>query len=246
MASELSCLIVTGDQFPEERLAKCLAPTFRLTEFDFATSLSEAFQILLSSSFNLCLIGNKHQAGLESFFRDMKKIGRDKTCAFVKVQPTIPSQTKAIENAAMGSEFCAKISTELTDTDVKALNSALSKEIVRIIQEQRASDIPKYVNMVLKEIDNTARNHQRGLSGSYDKVIASLVKDMMGPDSTHKYAFIAKLSEDAAQAEGFDYATVEIPETVLGKNLPELDKNKYAGRSARVWNKLLKRYGTKP
>lgn len=244
MVSELSCLIVTGEQFPEKKLTERLAPSFQFAEIDYASSLSNAFQTLLDSNFNLCLIGIKYQDGLESFFRDMKKIGRDKTCAFVKVQPTISNAPKSI-GESLGYEFCAKISTELIEADIEALRAALSKEVVRMHQEERVTDIPKYVDMVLKEIDNFARKQQRGIPASYDKVIANLVKDMMGADSTHKEAFIAKLADEAEQAEGFNFGSVQIPDKILDKNLPELDKTKYVGSSARVWNRLLKKYGTK-
>jgi hypothetical protein len=245
MVSELSCLIVTGEQFPEEKLSELLAPAFLFSEFEHASSLSTAFQFLVDSNVNLCLIGTQFQNEISSFLRDMSKLGRDKTCAFVRVLASGDKINSDKTDSLAETGFCASISTELGAKDIQSLRAALSKEVVRMHQEQRVMDIPKYVDMVLKEIDNLARSKQRGMPTHYDKVIASLVKDMMGAESIHQTAFIERLSEVAEHSSSFSSSTVDMPNLILDRKLPQLDKTRYTGRSSRVWNNLLKRYGTK-
>ena len=243
MGSQLSCLIVTGtSKFPEEKLRELLAPQILIAEFDYANSLSAAFQFLLDSNFNLCLIGAKYQTETEPFFRDMQKLGRDKTCAFVKVRNLDDTSPRTGPNEY---GFCASITEALTPLDIKVLKSTLSKEVLRIAAERRVVDVPKYVSMILKEIDLNARKQQRGLAAPYDKVIAALAKEMMSDDSIHKENFLETLSKEADQSQSFESTFVDIPEAVLEKKLPKLSKKMYAGRSARVWDKLLKRYGDK-
>lgn len=243
MASQLSCLIVTGTgSFPEEKLRELLAPQIYIAEFDYANSLSTAFQFLLNSNFNLCLIGAKYQAETEPFFRDMQKLGRDKTCAFVKIRS--PDDTSS-RTGANDFGFCASINESLTALDIKILKSTLSKEVLRIAGEQRVVDIPKYVSMILKEIDLNARKQQRGIADPYDKVIAAIAKEMMSDNSIHKEHFLETLLKEAEESPSFESTFVDIPDSVLGRKLPKLTKKMYAGRSARVWDKLLKRYGDK-
>ena len=193
----------------------------------------------------MCLIGARYQSEYESFFRDMKKLGRDKTCAFVKVRsddPKVPIDKPA---ALAAAGFCASISTELVEQDMKALRRALTKEVVRMHEEQRAEDIPGYVELILKEVDKVARNRQRGVPEDYDKVIASLVRDMMRDESIHKDNFIEALATLAEKCEGFAMSKVDVPENVLQRQLPKLAKTQYSGKSSRVWHKLLSRYGKK-
>lgn len=243
MAINLSCLIVTGDPFPEEKLIGLLEPQFCLTEIEYGNSLSSAFKLLLNSNFNLCLIGFTDEEEIQSFFRDMKKLGRDKTCAFVKVVANSSLIPNRIALNQVG--FCTAISSELTTIDINSLRNILSKEVIRISEEQRVVDIPKYVELVLKEVDINARKLQRGIKTSYDKVIAGLVRDMMSEESSHKDSFLEKLATESELAASFETVSVEVPDSVLERNLPKLGKTKYEGSSARVWNKLLKRYGDK-
>jgi hypothetical protein len=242
MSSELNCLIVGISGFPQQKLRESLAPAFCFTTFDTADSVSEAFQCLVNTNFNLCVIAASLDQELQPFFRDMRKLGRDRTCAFVKFSPArIRPKETAAELQASG--FCATISADLDAQDLIALRKALSQEMVKIREELKAESIPGCVDLVLRELDQIARRKQRGIDAKFDQVIASLVRDMMSETSIHHSNFLEALSIGAEQSISFSENAVEIPDQVLERNLPKLDKSTYRGTSSRVWNKLLKRYG---
>lgn len=241
MVNSLSCLLVSEFEFPEEKLREALAPDFAIEEFDYAGSPSEAFQSLLNSSFNLCLMSTRSKEELDAFFSDMRTLGRDKTCAFVKVLP--PSSVREDQMHFSSDGFCACISTDLSALDVAELRRALVEEISRMRKEQRSEDIPACVDLALKEVDEAARKRQRGLKASFDRVIASLVRDMMGISKEKSDVFVDTLSNKAESSAAFTATKVDVPEHVLERKLPKLEKTKYTGSSSRVWKKLLNRYG---
>lgn len=241
MALDLICLLVDPDPDTSQSLTQALWPEIQFKTADYTNSLVTAFQMLIDSNYNICFIHASFEKDLDSFFRDMRRLGRDKTCVFVQTWDKLaPNFDKSW---AIETGFTTVISKSITPEERKILRELLRIEFHHQEVTRKIKDVGEAVQFVVKELDRVARERQRGREERFDTIIRNFVAMLTEFDEEVLSEYFRILEEHASNAPSFESKKVKIPPTVLARKLPYLYEDKYCGRSLRVWESLLKRFG---
>lgn len=241
MALDLICLIIDPDADTQQTLPQALWPEIQFTTADYTSSLVTAFQMLVDSNYNICFIHGSFAEDLDSFFRDMKRLGRDKTCVFVQTWDTLAQNFDKSWAIELG--FTGVISKAITPEERKLLKELLRVEFHHQEVTRKIKDVSEAVHFVVKELDRVARERQRGNQEHFDTMIRNFVVMLAEFDEEVMNEYFSLLGERAQSTSSFEAKKVKIPAEVLARKLPHLTEDKYCGRSLRVWESLLKRYG---
>ena len=241
MSLNLICLIVDIFADSVKRTTQALWPEIQFVQADYSNSLNDAFQRLIECNYNLCFIHSTFKENLDSFFRDMRKLGRDRTCVFVQMWDQVPSELDRTEVLEMG--FSAVVGREISNDDKLALREVLRLELRQHEIDRRVVDVQEAMRFVVKELDRVARDHQRGKNEKFDRIIRDFISMLTEYDDEVLDHYFDALAEESTQAPAFKHAKIRVPINVLKRRLPHLGEDCYTGQSRRVWEKLLRRYG---
>jgi hypothetical protein len=241
MALRFDALFITPEAELPKKVSEGLWPEIQFVAADRVSSIADAFQKLVDHSYSICFIAPSFTEGIDTFFKDMKTVGRDETCFFFQLEQGYdPSGEipKLIHGAIAGL-----VSAAPTAAEREVLVELLQVEFHRAEVTRRVSDVKDAVSLLVREIDLMARDRQRGRSRRYDTAVKSFVELHLAFDKEVFSQYIEALTTLASAAPAFDVNAVEIPDEILEKRLPSLTKDTYRGPSARVWNKLLRKFG---
>jgi len=241
MALRFDALFLHPDGGLPKRLSEGLWPDIQFVLADHCTSIADAFQRHVEHSYSICFIAPQFKEGIDTFFKDMKTLGRDQTCLFLQVEAGYdPSGElpRLINGAIAGLISAAPTSAERT-----VLGELLQVEFHRAEVTRRVADVKDAVSLLVREVDLMARERQRGRARAFDKSVKSFVALHLAFDEDVYAQYIEALTTLAMAAPAFEVNAVAIPDEIIGKKLPNLTKDSYSGQSSRVWNKLLKKFG---
>lgn len=220
-----------------------LWPEIRLKNKDNCFSLASAFQKHVEEDYAICFIGNTIKDGLDEFFRDIEKLGRDTSCVFVRVVDSLPPEVNRYSPAEKG--FHLIISQLITTEDKTALIESLNREYHRQEVASRSQDLHAAVDLMLKEIDAASKDAKRGRQRALNKLVTGLVELHADFDEALLEQYFTTLATKAEEAEPIKKLIREVPQAVLRKKLPRLDESGYGGVSSRVGEMILDKFGEK-
>lgn len=245
MDRELNVLVVSPND-KHGKLANSLRETygkdFPFSTVDFTPSLHLAVKSIEETEFHLCLISsNFGTAELTGFFADIKRIDEKDGCAYLQVHPEIFDITDLEAPKEVG--FQSIISEVGTHSDKENLNAALEQWYAGEDTHEVKMDVASAINVLLRKIDDAASNLKRGIQTKIDAVPTEFItlKTVEDEGILSSYFKILRRKTQAAEPENAD--CLDIPEGIMQKSLPKLEKNKYTGVSTRVWRRLLKKHG---
>jgi hypothetical protein len=245
LPNNMTALVVGKDAEAAAELLKALAVEVKFPASEIVPSVLKGVQSLSEDSFSVCFVEDSFPMGeLEMFFKDLKGMGKLDSCVFVQVRTTLAPDAHRGSLQHMG--FATIISSKGTDADrealVKALKSCFHEREVKV----RKVDVSAIMDKLLRKIDQAADDVRRGRDvKNLDVIPAELVELHTEFDPEVLAGYYASLEEATEKAKPIEIEHLEVPEPILGKNLPGLSKKTYVGASHRVWDKLAKKHGKK-
>lgn len=245
LPNNMTALMIGKDAEQAAELLKALAPEVKFPASEIVPTVLKGVQSMSEDTFSVCFIEDSFPIGeLEVFFNDVKGLGKLDSCVFVQVRPTVLPDTHRGSLSYLG--FSTIISNKGTEDDrqalVKALKSCFHKHEVKI----RKVDVSSVMGKLLKKIDEAADDVRRGRpTKNLDIIPAELVELHTEFDPEILESYFSTLQDAADKAKPLEIESLEVPDTVLGKQLPGLSKKTYIGASHRVWDKLARKHGKK-
>jgi len=238
-------LMIGKDPEAAGELLKSLAPEVKFPASEIVPTVLKGVQSMAEDSFSVCFIEDSFSiSDLEIFFKDIKGLGKLDTCVFVQVRPTLAPDAHRGSLNHMG--FSTIISNKGTDLDREALVKALKTCFHGQEVKTRKIDVRSIMDKLLKKIDEAADDVRRGRPNkSLDIIPAELVELHTEFDPEVLEGYYSALQEATDKSKPIEIESLEVPESVLGKNLPGLSKQTYIGASHRVWDKLARKHGKK-
>ncbi|RMG40883.1 MAG: hypothetical protein D6719_09765 [Candidatus Dadabacteria bacterium] len=243
---ELITLIVDQQAHLAEELTEALKPEVELDEIDFTTSVHRAIQSHIQVDYNVCFISDKFpMEDLETFFRDFKKLEKknDPPCVFVQVKEKLDEKFDPEPFKKLG--FSAFITRKGTHADKEALMEALKDFFHEHEIKTRTFNAARALNIWLSEIDRVARDKRRGKEAKLNTIAAEGISRETQYDEEVLNNYFRELEKKLENATPEESSHINVPDEVLKKDLPHLEKDKYSGASSRVWSKLLQKHGVK-
>lgn len=242
MRLELKGLIMDKNSGSLDELEACLKPDVEFEYLDLVTSIHKALEYHMEMDFQLCLIADTFPVNeVNSFLRDYDKLQKNPRCIFVQYKNTVDLDFNRDSLVSYG--ITTVISKTGDHKDKTALWNALKPLISKFEKKEIADSLDTMIDHLLTEVDRVAQDRKRGVTTKLHSVWGQHIAD-----SSKKYEgldqdFYNKLIKSTNESEPFSVTEIEVPEAVLGKNLPHLSKSNYKGRSNRVWNMLLNKHG---
>lgn len=218
-----------------------LWPEIQLEIEDTALNLTAAFQAQIETVYQLCFIGDSIREDFGPFFADVKTLGREKTCIFVKVVESLAPGAERI--LAQGADFNVQITRGVTAEDKQVLMTLLGREIRVREVERRSLDVAEVVELLVKQIDEAADEARRGRHKPLHKVVQSIVDLHVQFDHSLLERYFHELTRVTEQSKPVRQVLREVPDLVVAKRLPKLGKGGYVGASSRVFSMLVDRFG---
>ncbi len=245
LPNNMTALIVGKDPEAATGLLKALEPEVKFPASEIVPSVLKAVETIADDTFSVCFIEDSFPMGeLETFFKDIKGMGKLETCVYVQIRNVLAPDAHRGSLQHMG--FSTIVSSKGTEADrealVKALKSCFHDREVKV----RKIDVSSIMDKLLKKIDQAADDVRRGRKvESLDIIPAELVELHTEFDPEVLEGYFSSLAEATEKAKPVQIERLEVPDTVLGKNLPGLSKDTYVGASHRVWDKLSTKHGKK-
>src|SRR5262249_40150410 len=151
-------------------------------------------------------------------------IERHKTCVFVQVKDEIPD--KFDRNSLQNKGVATIITSKGTPEDRTALRTALSKVLAEYEAKQRTVDIEKAMKLALKEVDRAASDCKRGFKHKVPPGPMTMVQSHTDADKELLKKYYEDLEKHTAEATPEQVVSLEVPETILKKKLPSLEKGR--------------------
>ena len=213
---------------------------FELVEF--TSSLRKAINSIVEEEFEICFISHAFPLDdVRAFFVDYGNIEKRSGCGFVQVHPEIKPETDIVGPQTLG--FHAVVSEKGTHDDKEQLTEALQEFLFEAEIVKRKYNVDSALNVVLRKIDTAARDLKRGIKKKIDSLPAEFIEIQTEFDQEVLEGYFEKLETKTEDAEPENAQKLNVPEAILKKDLPKLDKNRYMGASNRVWKKLLRKHG---
>jgi hypothetical protein len=213
-----------------------------IAETSIAKTLHLAIMELSEESVDHCYLSATMTAdSLQDFFKDFEQIAPGSQCLFFlygKEQAgVIPeSLTECLHGA---------VSLKGTALDLEVIKAAEERFGIQADLKRRGKTVAYATDKLLEAIDKAAcdvkRNAHQAIRSPFGEVI--IHETDHAPEILE--AYIKALTTQALEREVKDTSLVNIPKTVLDKEMPKLQEHAYTGRSQRVWEKLQKRYKQK-
>ncbi|MCB0333234.1 MAG: hypothetical protein KDD55_07020 [Bdellovibrionales bacterium] len=239
-------ILVVNNQDRSGRLAKAIneaySPHYTFGELQYTTNLHKAIQLFREEDFHLCFIDSQFEEDdIKAFVKDYNELGKDIPCAFIQVHQIVKGELDRMMPKMLG--FHAVISTQGSAADREDIDEALEFWSEEAEIAKRKIDVTSALDLILKEVDKAARDVKRGMFTKFNTIpseFAALQTEFHN-DIADKY--FRELNDKTEEAEPENAIRVEIPEDILKRALPGLEKDKYTGVSRRVWQRLLKKHG---
>lgn len=238
MNLELKGLLIDSTPSLMEPLEGSLKPDIEFEHFEFVNTVHKAIQYHMETDFNVCFIGEAFPSvDLQAFLRDFQKLGKKTPCAFVQVRKKVDLDLDRSSFKSIG--FDTVISLAGDHRDKAALWGVLQDVINRRERDETVRNLDAIVDSLMTEVDKTARERKRGAKIKLNNIYGKYVRESSQRFDGLSEEFFDRLLGAIEDAEPFEASAIEVPEDVLAKNLPHLQKDKYKGQSHRVWEKLL-------
>lgn len=217
---------------------RSLWPEITSERVEFADSLPSGFEKSLEEKFDLCFISSNCKAGLESFFLDMKTLGRLETCKFIQI-----GGDKS--GFLMHSDISLAVSNPVTKKELSNLCELIKSDFARKAAEEKSGEVRGMVHLLLQEVERAVQNLRRGRPTPPSRVVSGYVKSQTSFDPSVFESYIDALATNADKVEPSVKEVLDVPETILRRKLPFLEQKSYMGVSRRVWEKMLRRFKEK-
>ncbi len=244
---ELVTFVVhAGDKHGEyaKRFYDVYGDEYTFNDVEYTSTLHKAIQSLDEKPYDLCVVSDSFKdEEVETFFADFGKINQTGSCIFVYVPDLIPDDFDSEKYLRMG--FHGVISLQGNYIDRSILKEALKDWHYEEEINKRCYDVDTALNLVLGELDRLARDRKRGKEKQFSSIPSEFIHLQTEFDDKILNRYYTKLMRKSSEAEPENAKTVQIPEVVLKRELPNLSENTYTGASQRVWKRLLKMHGVK-
>jgi hypothetical protein len=222
---------------------------FPIEEIEAVPSLMKALNALNEEPFQLCLVSDRIPAdGYSSFVNDLTQLADANKCPCLLFTGTGSEESETSgdqekEPPLKPSGFHSVISLSAHPSDINLFRDALSRWYELLEQKKTKQDVEGAMKLILRNIDNAASNIKRGVNMKLNSLPSEFIEVRSSLDEVIYEDYLSKLEARTKTAEPENENVIEIPETILQKDLPKLEKNTYTGASTRVWRKLLKKHG---
>lgn len=229
--------VVTADD-----LELAYQPDLLLHGMEVATSTHEAIEFFLTGPFDLCLISDSVAVpDLQALVADLKKVEGHATTVFALLNE---NEKARIDRAALnGVGVTLIVSPHGSTEDHAILSAALKEKVYSWELKTRIQDVERVIGLTLKELDKVSRERKRGRPLSTSKDIKDFIQLTTAFHDDVRKRFYDVLEEKTQDAKPIKASKVDVPEAVLSRKLPKLDKDLYHGASSRVWDVLVKKFG---
>lgn len=198
-------------------LAQLVASGFSFSRVETVSSLVDGFQRHVDWVYTLCLIDEGIGDGLPEFFKDMKQLGRTKSCFYVAVR----EDGGRIDDAKVLG-FHTAISWKVKPEERERLRALMVMEQHLKELEVRVRDVNDTVKLLLREVDSTAKSRKRGKAKRLSGLFKLFAKSNVAFDNDVLIKYYEELISTSGRSNPFRPVFFRIPEEVLAKALPEL------------------------
>lgn len=241
MAEEnVSVLIVGKDRQGCFELVDRLKPEIVCAGVDVVSSTADAFQLHIQNPYRLCFVYEGFEKDLPTFFGDIRALGRLETCGFILVTKVVSYGDLEEQYRSLG--FAVSISSRPSTDEKKLIGNLFEAERRVKDVKQKCVDVSEAVKIVLREIDNTAKQRKRGRFKTIDKVLKNYLEQNASFDASILEKYMDALCNESESSIPFKPVYMAISE-VWKKKLPEMTDDGYVGVSNRTWERLRKRWG---
>jgi hypothetical protein len=217
-----------------------LKPEYSCSPVEIVSSLAEAFQRHLEQEFRLCFIFQGFDAEHSVFFRDIKALGRDKTCHFILVTET--ERFEPISRDLIELGFSGQISLGVTKSDKQTIWELFERERQLEVIKERCLDMTETVRAALRTVDTAAKHLKRGRFKRVDQVLKTFIRGSTKLDESVMESYLKALQLQSDEAQPFKNLHLKVSES-WKERLPEMEDDGYKGVSNRTWERLRKRWG---
>lgn len=244
MSFKISALFIDSRREFPHRFAELLWPDIQFTSFDRVGRVNEAFQKHMMTEFNICFISDKLTEPLDGFFTDIKTLGRDRSCVFVRIRSgATPDSEEHAPSQEIESGFQLAVHEQPSAAQHKELKEKLGVVWRKMEIGRRTNDIDGSVDLLMRLIDDAAVQRKRGRSVPLQHGVTSLMRMHAEFDSQIFDEFLNRLSVSLEKAAPETKRLKSIPLPILKKSLPNLSEEGYLGASNRVFRMLVDRFG---
>lgn len=240
MTEALPTLFVSTSRLNCNSMIDALKPEYPCSPVEVVSSLADGFQQHLEQEFRLCFIFQGFETEYSAFFRDIKAMGRDKTCHFILV--TESEMFEPISGDLKELGFAGQISLGVTKSDKHTIWELFEKERQLEVIQERCLDMTETVRAALRTVDTAAKHLKRGRFKRVDQVLKTFIKGSTKLDESVMESYLKALQLQSDEAQPFKNLHLKVPEP-WKERLPEMEDDGYKGVSNRTWERLRKRWG---
>ena len=242
MELALKGLLVDKQGSSVEELEECLKPDLHFEYCNQVNSVHKALEKYMEGEYNVCFISSTFpEEEVREFIKDYEKVKKEMPCVFIQLRDTLSLEFDRSSVERIG--FATVVSKIGDHRDKDALWEAL-KPLIELLEKQSTqADVTRAVDSLMGDIDKVAKQRKRGAKAKLSTIYSGFVDDETTKNPELLEEYFETLVETAEEAKPFTAVKIEVPENILKKNLPNLEKDKYTGASHRVWDKLLDLHG---
>lgn len=225
-----------------DAMSSVWSPDVRFNVLDVCDSFHKALQKNFSETYDVCVVSDDFTVkDISAFINDIKKLEHGKDCIFVQLRSKIEADSDRLALNDVGIDSI--ISRSLDEADKEAFQKALARSMHMAEVQEKVRELTPAINLMVKEIDEVARDRKRGVNRSLSTIAGDLVKMAFEFSDNVIDGYVESLSEQTKNAEPETSSKITVPDKILKKKLPKLTEESYHGQSSRVWKKLLKKFG---
>ncbi len=222
-----------------ESLRTALSAHFEVAALESAPNLTDLLELHIKSHYDLCFLDDSlPQEHLGIFVKDYARLERGEACVFVQLRDQVGPEFDRTSLRELG--FNTVVSRQINAADVIALQHALKLRGKWVEIHNRISNVEQAVALLIAHVDQISEEKRRGRTGRHKNVSAEYISKATTFDDQVLQGYYHKLLEELDKLKAPVIQSIEIPESILQLNLPELSKDSYTGASNRVWKKLKK------
>ncbi len=243
--SELRALCIVQDEEISRAALAALSPKIEIIPETFARSMHEAIEIFSQEeAYDICAVSDLFpKSETDSLFRDLKKIPMERRSILIQICSVDVPENQSGKPYEEG--FDVILSPTPTQKQVQFLQRVITERNHHREILERSVQVDDALKSMLTDLDTVARERGRGRLTRFAKVAQRLIvgNAEFDPEVLRKY--IECLTEWSTKSEPFNSRKVKVPEKISKNDLFKIKDEKYVGASARVWQKLLNKYGVK-
>lgn len=243
MKKVLRALVMDDGTQLAHQLRELIYPAFEVGAFQIIYTAHEGLEALINEEYNICLLpeGFSTEAA-SSLMSDYSKLEKELECDFIQVRESLPDNFNRSSLKAQG--FASVISRQITNEDVRAIEDTLKHQVRAETIVNKSNNVKENLGLMLADLDRAAADRKRGC----EKPLRSVSRDFISSETAFDEKVLKKyfnaLSDESSKREPPGPTSISVPAQVLKKRAPHLSSDRYTGVSRRVWEKLLRVYGT--